>query len=161
MITQHPAAPAPPTELLVRDERNLNALHTLADASHLTTLWLWSSHLRDLGPLAGLTHLTRLDLAYCLQVRNLSSLAGPSHLTTLTLCSCEQLSNLTSLAGLTQLATLDLSYCPQVSDLSPMAGLAHLTTLSLYCASQVSEPPSPGRTRSPHHLGLVLLSAGE
>src|SRR5262245_59983083 len=74
MITQHPAAPAPPTELLFRDERDLSALHTLADLSHLTTLWLWSPHLSDLGPLAGLTHLTALDLAYCPQMRDLSPL---------------------------------------------------------------------------------------
>jgi internalin A len=131
MTTQHPGAPAQPSELKLYSKHDLSALRTLTDPSRLATLTLYDSDFSDLGPLAGLTHLTTLEVINCTQVRNLGPLAGLLQLTRLTLWHCPQIQDLRPLAELKALTDLSLGYCPQVSDLSPLAGLTQLTRLDL------------------------------
>ncbi len=86
---------------------------------------------RSLGPLAGLTALTTLNLSGCEGVGELGPLAGLTALTTLGLSGCKGVRELGPLAGLTALATLSLSGCEGVGELGPLAGLTALTTLTL------------------------------
>jgi internalin A len=131
MTTQPSGAPAQPTELKLYSKHDLSTLRTLADPSRLATLTLFDGHFSDLSPLAGLTHLTTLEVINCTQVRDLGPLARLLRLTRLTLWHCPQIQDLTPLARLTALTDLSLGYCPQVSDLSPLAGLSQLIRLDL------------------------------
>jgi Leucine-rich repeat (LRR) protein len=60
MMTQHPAAPAPPTEVRLEHEHDLSKLQALADLSQLTTLSLDSCRVADFSPLTRVPHLTTL-----------------------------------------------------------------------------------------------------
>lgn len=131
MNTQHQAAPAQQTSLKLYSKHDLSALRALADPSRLATLTLYDGDFSDLSPLAGLTHLTTLEIINCTQASDLSPLAGLQQLTKLTLWHCPQIQDLRPLAGLKALTDLSLGYCPQVSDLSPLAGLQQLTRLDL------------------------------
>src|ERR1041385_1194578 len=104
--TQPSKESAQPTELRLVHEQDLSALDTLADPSMLTTLTLEDSPVRDLSPLAELTHLTTLDLGHCTQVGDLGPLAGLKELITLDLTGCGRkirAGRLRALAGLPQL----------------------------------------------------------
>ena len=116
------------------------------------------TNLSDLGPLAGLSHLSTLDLNNCWNLSDLGPLAGLSRLTTLYLHHSRQVSDLSPLAGLSrpQQAGPELlqqcersesvgqvisseyagpdPLCSLVSDLDPLAGLTDLAGLRLaYC----------------------------
>ena len=83
----------------------------------------------DLSPLANLTRLTWLNLAYNDNISDLSSLSGLTSLTHLDLGSNRGISDISPLSGLTNLTELYLT--GQLSDLSPLSGLTSLTKLSL------------------------------
>ena len=100
----------------------------LAGLTHLTTLNLTDNDIVDISGLVGLTHLTTLDLAV-IDIVDISGLAGLTHLTTLNLES-NDIVDISGLAGLTHLTTLNLE-SNDIVDISGLAGLTHLTTLNL------------------------------
>ena len=82
----------------------------------------------DLSPLANLTRLTWLNLAYNDNISDLSSLSGLTNLTELYLTG--QLSDLSPLSGLTRLTNLSLN-STAISDISPLKDLINLKELLL------------------------------
>jgi internalin A len=126
------------TMLVLEQCWHVNDLGPLAGLTQLTTLELSTCDVTDLGPLAGLTRLTTLKLSSSV-LSDLHPLAELTQLTTLSLSFCRQVSDLGPLAALTLLTTLNLDRCEQVSDLGPVAGLTHLTTLNLINCQQVQD----------------------
>ncbi|MEW6752679.1 MAG: leucine-rich repeat domain-containing protein [Candidatus Latescibacterota bacterium] len=94
------------------------------DTTH-TADW---NHIRDLSPLAGLVHLTSLDLTNN-PVEDLSPLAGLTSLQYLFLDGTP-VADLSPLTGLTRLVQLNLAHA-RVADLSPLAGLTSLRRLDV------------------------------
>ena len=103
-------------------------LTPLADSTQLTLLSLYDNELTDLTPLAGLTELTELQL-YGNQIKDLTSLAELKNLEKLFL-SKNQIFDVTPLKGLTKLEELNLGK-NQIIAISPLASLTNLTELSL------------------------------
>ena len=103
-------------------------LTPLADSTQLTLLSLYDNELTDLTPLAGLTELTELQL-YGNQIKDLTSLAELKNLEKLFL-SKNQIFDVTPLKGLTKLEELNLGE-NQIIAISPLASLTNLTELSL------------------------------
>jgi len=103
-------------------------LSPLADSTQLTLLSLYDNEITDLTPLAGLTELTELQL-YGNQIKNLTSLAELKNLEKLFL-SKNQIFDVTPLKGLTKLEELNLGK-NQIIAISPLASLTNLTELSL------------------------------
>ena len=87
------------------------------------TLELGGNNISDLTPLAGLTNLTELYLAYN-NISDLTPLAGLTNLRSLDLTE-NQISDLTPLAGLTNLWYLYLTANP-ISDVTPLTGSTNL-----------------------------------
>jgi Leucine-rich repeat (LRR) protein len=106
---------------------DLSRLRLLPNLTQLT-LYLGGTAVSDLGPLAGLTQLTRLDLSGT-AVDDLGPLAGLTQLTQLALWNTA-VGDLGPLTGLTQLTQLKLGD-PAVSDLGSLARLTQLTQLDL------------------------------
>jgi Leucine-rich repeat (LRR) protein len=103
-------------------------LTPLADSTQLTLLSLYNNELTDLTPLAGLTELTELQL-YGNQIKDLTSLAELKNLEKLFL-SKNQIFDVTPLKGLTKLEELNLGK-NQIIAISPLASLTNLTELRL------------------------------
>jgi Leucine-rich repeat (LRR) protein len=103
-------------------------LTPLADSTQLTLLSLYDNELTDLTPLAGLTELTELQL-YGNQIKDLTSLAELKNLEKLFL-SKNQIFDVTPLKGLTKLEELNLGK-NQIIAISPLASLTNLTELRL------------------------------
>jgi Leucine-rich repeat (LRR) protein len=103
-------------------------LTPLADSTQLTLLSLYNNELTDLTPLAGLTELTELQI-YGNQIKDLTSLAELKNLEKLFL-SKNQIFDVTPLKGLTKLEELNLGK-NQIIAISPLASLTNLTELSL------------------------------
>ena len=103
-----------------------------AENGRLTKLDLsGNDNLSDLSPLAGLTALTRLFLAFT-NIRDLSPLAGLKRLACLDLSYNEKLSgDLKPLAGLTALAHLELRDSLNIADFTPLGQLPALAYLDL------------------------------
>ena len=115
----------------VGDEWHTNSISDvspLAALTQLTTLSLAYTGVSDISPLAALTQLTWLSLD-ATAVSDVSPLAALTQLTTLFLYYTD-VSDVSPLANLTQLTTLFLYYT-DVSDVSPLANLTQLTTLDL------------------------------
>ena len=87
-----------------------------------------SNAISNWSPLAALTHLSSLNLAYT-AVSDISSLSALTQLTSLELHHTA-VSDVSALANLTQLKTLNLS-STAVSDISALANLTQLETLDL------------------------------
>ncbi len=104
----------------------------------------------DLGPIAGLTRMTRLWLDRT-RVSDLRPIAGLTRMSELHF-SNTQVSDLEPIAGLTGMSELHFSNT-QVSDLGPIAGMTGMTVLSLI-GTQVSDlGPIAGMTGM---TGLLL-----
>lgn len=93
------------------------------------------SGLTDTRPIAGLTHLKYLSLAWN-PVADAGSIVGLTRLQHLYL-NFTQVADVTPVANLTQLQTLDL-HSTRVADLHPIAGLAKLEDLNL-CDTEVAD----------------------
>ena len=118
---------------------NISDLTGIEFATHLKVLWLdgeeivpgtWSNSnsVSDLSPLAGLTHLEKLDL-WVNSVSDISALAGLTNLKHLGLVG-NNISDVSVLAGLTNLESLFLD-SNSASDISSLVGLTQLTRLGL------------------------------
>ena len=94
-----------------------------------------TSQLSDITPLANLTNLENLIIAYS-QLSDITPLANLTNLENL-IITYSQVSNITPLANLTNLEQLDLSV-NQVSDITPLANLTNLEQL-YFTANQVSD----------------------
>ena len=92
-------------------------------AGKVTAMNLWNTEVTDLTPLAGLTALQKLHLAYT-EVTDLTPLAGLTALQTLYLQNTK-VTDLAPLAGLTALQELHLAYT-EVTDLTPVKHVKHL-----------------------------------
>ena len=103
-------------------------LTPLAGLTHLTRLELRGNNITDISPLSGLTHLTFLSL-FDNSISNISSLAGLTHLTELWL-GVNNISDISPLSGLTNLTDLRLQQ-NNILDLSPLVGLTNLTRVAL------------------------------
>ena len=103
-------------------------LSPLADSTQLTLLSLYDNEITDITPLAGLTELTELQL-YGNQIKDLTSLAELKNLEKLFL-SKNQIFDVTPLKGLTKLEELNLGK-NQIIAISSLASLTNLTELSL------------------------------
>jgi len=106
------------------------SLEPLRGLTNLAGLSFYGSEsIYDIGPLAGLTRLDYLILAYN-HISDISPLSGLTSLSSLSLY-WNELSDISPLAGLTKLTWLNLSM-NMVTDLTPLAGLTKLTFLSLH-----------------------------
>ena len=102
----------------------------LAHCANLKVLDLSFNRIADISPLAGLTHLTELNLEVNPLIdADLTPLAGLTRLTKLNLSEIG-ISDLKPLAGLVNLQTLDLSR-NQVKDLTALADMIQLKELNL------------------------------
>ena len=125
-------------EVLLSDDPNKKILRLICEESkklNVRSLFLAQTQVSDLGPLADLMALERLDLNHT-QVSDLGPLADLTALERLDLWDT-QVSDLGPLADLTALERLDL-WDTQVSDLGPLADLTALETLDLW-GTQVSD----------------------
>ena len=105
-------------------------LSPLAGLEHLTHLQLNGFRSTDLSPLSGLTGLTRLTLRGFRSLRDLTPLQGLVNLSYLHVTGCP-IEDLSPLSGLTSLRMLSLSHCAAVTDLRPLKGLRGLESLYL------------------------------
>ena len=103
-------------------------LQSLVGLIQLKSLTIWESQVRDVSPLAKMTHLEELYLA-ALGISDIRPLAGLTQLKSLSLW-VNQVSDIRPLAGLKNLEFLELTE-NQISDVSPLAGLVNLETLWL------------------------------
>ncbi len=87
-----------------------------------------SNSVSDLSPIAGLSSLTELDLAFN-SISDISLVAGLTNLTSLAL-SGNSISDISPIAGLINLTGLSL-WRNSISDISPLVGLTNLTWLNL------------------------------
>ena len=110
------------------DFTQVSDLGPLADLRALERLDLWATQVSDLRPLADLRALERLDVSHT-QVSDLRPLADLRTLESLDL-EHTQVSDLRPLADLRALERLDVSHT-QVSDLEPLADLRTLESLDL------------------------------
>ena len=125
-------------EVLLRDDPNKKILRLICEESkklNVRSLSLAQTQVSDLGPLADLTALERLDLSHT----PVSDLRPVAHLTALERLVLwdTQVSDLGPLAHLTALERLVL-WDTQVSDLGPLADLTALERLDLW-GTQVSD----------------------
>ena len=118
--------------------RGIRNLHGLEHATRLSTLSLPNNSVSDIGVLAGMTSLTRLNLGPEFvggQWVNSNSVSDISALTNLTGLikvdlAYNSISDISSLAGLTNMEVLYLGG-NSISDISPLAGLTYLRELDL------------------------------
>ena len=118
--------------------RGIRNLHGLEHATRLSTLSLPNNSVSDIGVLAGMTSLTRLNLGPEFvggQWVNSNSVSDISALTSLTGLikvdlAYNSISDISSLAGLTNMEVLYLGG-NSISDISPLAGLTYLRELDL------------------------------
>ena len=116
--------------------RETDGIALLARCINLRVLDLTANRITDISPLAGLTHLTELNLSENPLVdADLSPLAGLPRLTKLNLSSTG-ISDLEPLAGLVNLQWLDLSDSRifvggKIRDITPLAGMVQLKELDL------------------------------
>ncbi|MCE8538551.1 leucine-rich repeat domain-containing protein [Ruegeria pomeroyi] len=101
---------------------------SIAELTELRALYLDSTQVSDISPLAALTQLTELWLNRT-QVSDIVPLAALTRLTGLWL-NITQVSDIAPIAALTRLTTLSLINT-RVSDIAPLATLTRLTTLTL------------------------------
>ncbi len=112
-------------DLGVNDIRNI---FPLAGLTHLEVLLIYANPLSDISSLANLLNLKRLDMGVC-QITDISALAGLIHLEALWI-SVNPLSDISPLASLVNLKILYLEAC-QISDISPLANLTKLELLQI------------------------------
>lgn len=117
--------------LSLRSWRGLGDLSLVAPLTRLEGLELTQTDAADLSPLAGLTQLRWLSLAYSGRLKDLTPLLKLRRLASLSLMRCERVTSLATVAKMTGLRELDLSYCDGFSDLSPLASLTRLKRLDL------------------------------
>ena len=104
-------------------------------ATQLVELHLPGNRFTDLTPLAGLTLLEELDLAYNSRVTDLSALSGLTALRWLRLGG--GVSDLSPLAGLTSLRVLYIYFADAFLDFQPLAGIETLTGLWLWWSPNI------------------------
>ncbi len=117
------------------DTSQLSDITPLANLTNLENLIIAYSQVSNITPLANLTNLENLIITYS-QVSNITPLANLTNLEQL-LIDYNQVSDITPLANLTNLEQLDLSV-NQVSDITPLANLTKLEEL-YFTANQVSD----------------------
>ena len=117
--------------LSLRSWRGLGDLSLVAALTRLEGLEVTQTDAADLSPLAGLTQLRWLSLAYSGRLKDLTPLLKLKRLTSLSLARCERVTSLATVAKMTWLRELHLSYCDGFSDLSPLASLTRLKRLDL------------------------------
>ena len=105
-------------------------LSLLADIKSLRRLTFHAGGIEDLSPLAGLTQLTILDIAYNSTTPDLSPITKLTNLEKFVANTCD-ISDITPLAALTKLKHLDL-HNNKISDVSPLAKLVNLEMVKLY-----------------------------
>ncbi len=141
---------------------NIRDLTGLEHATNLTALdlgaqhvdgegWIQSNSIRDLAPLSGMTHLTRLELRGN-NISDISPLAGLINLTRLSV-EDNSITDISALSGLTHLTELEL-FGNNISDISPLSGLINLTWLQLFHNQITDLSPLSGLT----HLRRLALS---
>ena len=109
----------------------------LADLTHLRVLVLRGRFATsDLRPLAKLTHLVSLTLDAPPREGNLAALSGLSNLERLSLGRCFGVTELSALAPLERLTALDLGCCSALEDISALARLGNLTRLSFQAGQE-------------------------
>ena len=116
------------TVLYLSYSNNISDIAPLAGLTNLTELGLAYNNISDLTPLAGLTNLEDLNL-WENNITDISPLAELTNLVALSLDD-NNITDLTPLAELTNLVALYLSY-NKISDLTPLAGLKNLDVLYL------------------------------
>ena len=120
---------------LETSEKGIIDLTGIEYATNLHYLNLGGNQIRDIRPLAGLIHLSRLSL-YNNPVENIVPLGSLTNLTYLNLAH-NGVETLEPLAGLIRLQTLDL-YDNRITDIAPIVNMTALTTLIL-THNQVSD----------------------
>ena len=108
--------------------RGIRNLHGLEHATRLSWLILPNNSISDIGLLAGMTSLDRVNLLGN-SISDISALAGLTGLGRLNLGE-NSISDISSLAGLTDMWGLYLG-ANSISDISPLAGLTRLRELDL------------------------------
>ena len=116
-------------DLSYQGMKSIKSIEGLEFFKNLETLVFYDNQVSDISPLAGLSKLTKLNLAYNGHISDLTPLATLTGLTSLDLRN-NSISDLTPLAGLTKLTGLYLEF-NQISDITPLASLSKLTKLSL------------------------------
>ena len=114
-------------------------------ATNLTYLHLYANDITDISPLAGLTNLTYMNIAFSTNITDISPLAGLTNLKFLSLIKTN-ITDISPLAGLTNLMDLDLAYISYIEDISSLAGLTNLTRLRLSGADITDISPLAGLT---------------
>ena len=122
-------------DVVTFDTSQLSDITPLANLTSLENLIIAYSQVSDITPLANLTSLENLIITYS-QVSDITPLANLTNLEELFI-DFNQVSDITPLANLTQLKQLDLSV-NQVSDITPLTNLTNLEEL-YFTTNQVSD----------------------
>lgn len=132
-------------------------LYAVARLHNLEYLYLESTSIANVSPLAALSNLKYLNLGET-QVSEIAPLSGASSLTKLILRGT-QVSDVTPLSTLTNLTYLTLRHT-QVSDVTPLATLTNLTYLNLG-DTQVSDVSPLLTLVNLTHLNLMLAPVSD
>lgn len=124
--------------IILELEKQLNVTidsYTLNEAGELIGLDLIAKELTDISPLAGLVHLSNLNLGFN-QISNIDPLSGLVHLSELNL-NANRIRDISLLSRFVSLSSLDLSF-NQISNIRPLSGLVQLSRLYLH-ENQISD----------------------